>query len=516
MDTGVNPRLILNDDSSNFLTMQDDQTVENLRTYLARYAGTHVGMVCYCAAFGGGICYYDTEIGERFGSGYDISHRLGAHRVSRNMRRLRDGDSDYLGLVFRFLAELDLPAVASFRMNDCHMSSAPTGHCSGRFWMDHPEWRLGPSYGYYGACMNYAVPAVGQFVRALINEVVDRYPSIHGVELDFMRSPFFFMPGSGRDNAPVITALVDRIRDDLDTAASRLGRARYALCANVPRSPDFALDQGLDVQAWCHRGTIDMVSAGSYAADMLTPIHEWKQVLPESVHLCPYINCSPQTGSYLSRAQYRAAAANAYALGADGIYLFNFPCFDELNGLLARPVDEPLFPLPPFRDVCWHPDLGETREVLHELGDPAALDDKDKHYLFYMQDQIYPHYPPGPATIDRSQPTSAALPFRIADAPAGEPGAELRVKLASVTRNDAFEFCLNAQPLATDRITRLHAVRGRDARVHSVRLDPYSLYVLKPGPAALKAGENVLEIRSVALEPNLIGAITAAELEVLI
>ena len=42
-----------------------------------------------------------------------------------------------------------------------------------------------------------------------------------------------------------------------------------------------------------------------------------------------YVGCSPQTGQYLGLEEYRAAAANAHARGADGIYLFNYPCLFE-------------------------------------------------------------------------------------------------------------------------------------------------------------------------------------------
>ncbi len=126
------PRLVLNDDGSNFLAMRDNQTPADLRAYLARYAGTQVDLVAYCVTFGGGICYYDSDVGERLGTGYEVSHRLTAHRMGRNLRLIREGNADYLSLTFAILREHGLPVLASFRMNDAHMSSDPTGHCAGR------------------------------------------------------------------------------------------------------------------------------------------------------------------------------------------------------------------------------------------------------------------------------------------------------------------------------------------------------------------------------------------------
>ena len=135
------PRLVLNDDASNFIFTRDNVTADDLRAYLSRYADTQVELVAYCVAFGGGLCHYNTDIAERLGTGFLVSDNVQAHRVASNLDRLTEQAGDYIGLVFRTLKELGLPAVASLRMNDCHMSSNPTGFVAGRFWQDHPQWR---------------------------------------------------------------------------------------------------------------------------------------------------------------------------------------------------------------------------------------------------------------------------------------------------------------------------------------------------------------------------------------
>ena len=59
--------------------------------------------------------------------------------------------------------------------------------------------------------------------------------------------------------------------------------------------------------------------------------------------------------------EYRAAAANAYGSGADGVYLFNFPCNDELCFQIPVPVDRKPFPAPEFTPPAFHAPLTRAR-----------------------------------------------------------------------------------------------------------------------------------------------------------
>ena len=145
------------------------------------------------------------------------------------------------------------------------------------------------------------------------------------IELDAMRSPFFFPPGQGPEHAPRFTELVRGIKAALATQARRLQRPDYRLSINVPLTPELALECGLDVAAWDAEGLFDWVSVGTYQATMNHPLERWKKLLGHGTPVYAYIGCSPQTVQYLGLEEYRAAAANAYASGADGIYLFNNP-----------------------------------------------------------------------------------------------------------------------------------------------------------------------------------------------
>ena len=509
------PRIILNDDGSNFLYTWDDLGADDLRRYLSRLGGTHVDMVAYCVAFGGYVCYYESEVAEPLGTGFGFSDRVKQLRWVHNRARLRREVGDYIGFVFSTLREMGLPALASFRMNDAHMGSDPTGPVAGRFWMNHPEWRLDESYGYYRSCMDYAAPAVRGYLRRLVQEVVAKFPDIAGVELDGMRSPFFFKQGNGREQAPLMTELIRQVRRDLDQAAQVAGRERYLLRVNVPRSPELALDVGLDVAAWDAEGLVDGISPGCYSTDFQPVPEEWKQVLSDRVLVHPYMNCGPATSQYHSLEQFRAAADNAYGAGGDGIYLFNFPCLDELSSLLLRPLNQPPIPCPDFTAQCWHPDLTRSRQAVRELGDPDCLACRDRHYVFYTADAPYHHHSPERASIERLNPRAVDMAFRCYHF-AEARDIRLQLKTVGVSIRDSFEFRLNGKSIASERIDRLHAPGGRDARIHGTKLEPYSQYVMELAPNMLEVGQNRLTVSMEAAEPDLFGPVDLLELELFV
>jgi len=497
-----------------------------LRAYLSRLRGTQVDLVAYAVAEGGYVTLYESQVADPFGAGVQTwdPARLKLRRIAHNRQRLRAEAGDYIGAVFSILREMGLPVVASIRMNDAHMSADPTGPLAGQFWKKHPQWRLGASYGYYASCLSYAVPEVRDYLRRIVQEIIAKFPDIAGIELDGMRSPFFFRPGEGANSAPLMTGLIGQIRSDLDAAAHARGRGRYLLRVNVPRTPELALECGMDVAAWNREGLVDGVSPACYNSDFQPAVELWRKLPGRRLPVHAYVNCSPATAMYLSLEEYRAAAANAYGAGADGVYLFNFPCLDEISGLLLRGVDQPAVPPLDFHAQCWHPDLVQTRQALHELADAPGLAHKDKHYLFYTGTMAgygtasvagYRHYTQDAAFIARAAPQPAQLSFRCYDA-GGANQITLKLKTVGVTTREQFRFSLNGQPVPPSRICRLHAPGGRDARIHSIPLLPYSQFVLNLSRDMLRRGENRLTVSLGEKEPDLTGNIALAEMELLL
>src|SRR5205823_416253 len=108
----------------------------------------------------------------------------------------------------------------SFRKNDVHFAQVGNPYVSA-FWKKHAKLQLGSAYGYYGGGLNYEAEGVRSHFFDRVAEFVELYPAIDGIELDAMRSPYFFPPGKGKALAPLFTKLVRRIKAALTAQAKR-------------------------------------------------------------------------------------------------------------------------------------------------------------------------------------------------------------------------------------------------------------------------------------------------------
>jgi len=247
------------------------------------------------------------------------------------------------------------------------------------------------------------------------------------------------------------------------------------------------------------------------------PIERWKEGLKGGTPVFPYVNCSPQTGQYLGLEEYRAAAANAYARGANGVYLFNYPCLFEL-ALQAPSVPEEvafeLFDMRPLRQK----DFSRVARALGELGSPERLAGQDKRFLFYFCDSPgYRHHDVDRASVERGDSDGALRAafwcfedFDRADA------ITLRLKVQHVARREQFSLSLNGQHITSDLVRVSYAANGRDTRVHTVTLGPYMEYEVALGPSRMRRGGNALEVIPAQLVPELAGVINLVELELLV
>jgi len=269
----------------------------------------------------------------------------------------------------------------------------------------------------------------------------------------------------------------------------------------------------MDVAAWNAEKLVDGISPGCYNTDF-QPACETVEGPRRRSDVDPLVHRRrprerPCTTRWSSTGRPRRTLT---APARTAFTCFNFPCLDELSRLLPTPVDRPPMPPPAFRAQGWQPDLDKTRAALGELGDPAGLARKDKHYLFYVPNANYPHYTQEHAAIDRRQPQPAEMVFRCYHA-AEAKAVRLQVKAANVTIRDEFSLALNGRAIDAARIRRLHASGGRDARIHSIPLQPYSQYIVTLAPDMLQRGENRLAVSLCKGEPELFGSIELVELE---
>lgn len=216
-------RLVLNDDGHVFLNLSDDLRRDDLRRYLHSYCRAGVDSVAYCVGDMSWPTLYPSQVGRQRTIAPGPSGDLRRVRTCRNLANFAREPGGYFGAVFSLLRELGKKAIASFRMNDAHFTSPDNPNVS-QFWKDHQRLILGPVYGYYGGCLNYEHDVVREHFLQRVVEFVQWYPEIDGIELDAMRSPYFFPPGKGQELASRFTDLVRRIKSALDEQARRLNR----------------------------------------------------------------------------------------------------------------------------------------------------------------------------------------------------------------------------------------------------------------------------------------------------
>lgn len=513
--TALRSNLAVNDDGWVFLVLNDNLRKEDLRRYLQSYCREGVGAVAYCVGDMSWPTFYPTQVGVHWSAvRSDAKSNFQMSRLYRNIENFASESGGYYGTVFDIIHGFGKKAVASFRMNDAHFHTDLSAHSE--LWKQHAKLSLGKAYGYFGKCLNYEFDIVRSHFQSLVKEFVELYPEIDGIELDAMRNPYFFPPGKGKQHAPLLTEVIRDIKAALHAQAKRLKRREYLLTANVPLTPELALSCGLDVAAWDAEELFDYISVGPTQAYMNHPMQQWKKILKRGTPVYAYIGCSPQTGQYLGLEEYRAAAANAHATGADGIYLFNYPCLYELSCQIPRRLED--VGMEPLDLQCFgKPDLTTVAQVLDEMARPDLLQHKDKRFLFYWsKDTGYRHYAQDAAFVDRGhKQRNLKAVFRCYEDYDRAKKISLRFKIENVARTEQFEITLNGRRIDPQDQSQsiLYASNGRDTRIHTVKLGPYFLYDLSLKPGQLEKGENTLQIKPTRLEADLVGNIHLVEIE---
>lgn len=262
---------------------------------------------------------------------------------------------------------------------------------------------------------DYSRAEVRNYFLDTLREACCRY-ALDGVELDWLRFPFFFR--RGEVDAATMTAFVADARAIVDEAAKRRGHP-VRLVSRVPDTPEQALACGLDVEAWLKAGSLDAVIAGNGYNFSSYPLERWLNLahrhgvpvygsFERQAHLKIPRFGSPET--------LRAAIATLWEKGADGLYFFNFYAREEMP-------------------------------LLDEFADRARLALLPKEYFLEpggFNDLIQSN---GPLPLEITPGTGATVSLFIAD----DPGSAREVSLEIQFRSDgAFEppaITLNNHPL---------------------------------------------------------------------
>jgi hypothetical protein len=193
------------------------------------------------------------------------------------------------------------------------------------FKVKNPKWMIGEQdYGgvkSFKTGLNFAVPEVRELKFRVIEELFQKY-DFDGLEIDFLRSAPYFLPGEETKNAHLLTELLQRVRKHLIDRGKERGRP-IRLAVRVDESLRACRLDGFDVPTWINQGLVDYITLGSGVMDI--EIGQFKKLAtPKGIHVYPCLYGWPSKYSPIPAELASGLALNYWGQGADGIYLFNW------------------------------------------------------------------------------------------------------------------------------------------------------------------------------------------------
>ena len=473
--------IYFNDARHSYLfVFEPPMTLEDAWRPVDEAAGTAVDTFAYGVERNDGL-FYPSKVGQQFKYGEHHSQFMQAAywRVWNNMQSLIDRGLDPLTVLIDRAHEKGMDFFASMRLGAYGgMDPAHNTRTGGRGYM-HPEVR--------------------DHVFAVLEELATQYAT-EGVELDFAAPPggcpFCFRPEDVKEGTAVMTDWVRRVSGMVKSRPGEVGQVG----ARVYPTEASNLRQGLDVRAWLREGLVDYVAPMVYGfniVDSNMPI-DW---LVEAAHeadasIYPFVG--PYSRSEGRRfhvregatpAMMRAAAANNWQRGADGMYTWG---------------------------MRWP--LGDSeRRILSELGDPDLAKEGDKHYIVSRAvdgtEAVGYKTPPLPIDIASSDTgTRHQIPFYISDDVQGDASRVrrvlLRINIRDLVSADRLTVLLNGESLSQETCLRQ---TGEPIAPYMGQWLEFHLENVRP-----RQGENLLEVSLDRRADGLMSPLQVEDVEVIV
>ncbi len=273
-------------------------------------------------------------------------------------------------------------ALISYRVNDNHHLEwvvkgnppAYSAHAINKFYVDHPEYRIKQPTEKDATLAKYRVhnwlfKEARQYKLDLIQEMLDSYPTLDGMELDFMRYPNYFPEGTPKEKrVQAMVEFISAMRGKLDALAKKTdGKHRY-LGARVPIHENDWENIGLDPKAWAKAGIEFFNLSPSYRMVQDMSVAALRKAAPKA-KIYVELTHTVQTWKFggpgyddhcwrrCTKEMFDTTARIAYAQGADGVSFFNFVYYRAHGGYWSRkgPFNEP-----PFNYI---PELTDKKEL---------------------------------------------------------------------------------------------------------------------------------------------------------
>jgi hypothetical protein len=351
-------RIILNNDGNEAVIQMTRPSADDfLKCRTSGLVGSQVDSIFYCTTGGFGTFKHLTKVGQLY------TLRMEPH-ADNQLQAMAEKGLDPLKIMTDFGKQHGIEIFCSFRMNDIH-DKGQDAYEAARFRFnkvksEHPEYLMGtprkrPKHGGWSA-VDFGRPEIRELAFRYVEEVCRNY-EVDGVELDFFRHPVFFRSTTRGQRATEeecaeMTALMRRIRNMADEAGKKRGRP-ILIATRVPDSVEYCRAIGLEIDRWMADDLLDLSIVSGYFQ-----LNDWDYSVALArkygVKVYPSLDESRVRDESAKQMRstdlaYRGRAANIWAAGADGVYLFN--SFDPTS-------------------PCWH-----------ELGDPRLLAKTDKDYF---------------------------------------------------------------------------------------------------------------------------------------
>ena len=329
-------RVIFNNDGDDIWAKGANTKDDFLAVRHTPLLGTHVDSIFYCTTQSFNHFTHQTKVAEIFRS------KSGSF-ANNNLAGFLEQDTDGLRMSSEFARKNNLESIWTLRMNDIHDSHTPAFF---------PKWKQEDSTRIMSSkdkvqkfndrrrlwsLVDFAHPDVQPRMLAIIKEVLRNY-DVDGIELDFLRAPFYFRsayegkPATAKETA-TLSKLTTAIRSLVLSESKRKGKP-LLMTARVPTSVALCQKIGIDIKAWLEAGLLDVMSLGggyiTFDVDVAAMInlgHGHSVPVYPSLSQSGLLYRPPRGKSAQQQPEaWFGAASRLWNDGADGIYTFNlFP-----------------------------------------------------------------------------------------------------------------------------------------------------------------------------------------------
>ena len=330
------PRVFITDDgrhAASLYQFESPITPGDLAHNVDQLAASGVDTLIYSAVLEGGAAMYDSQVTPKWGDNVKQWTHSVWYRAARNIHQLIADGHDPLQVLCDRCHTKGLFFIASTSVNFLGGDRQHDGGLGRKidFVYDHPHFQVGTEEHPLAAHpdakrFSFLHPEVRQQRFLVFEEFLRRYPT-DGIELDLAQ----FVPMCRFDQvdtlAPILTQWLEDLYHVAQTAAKEQGR-RKRIYVRIPAHPDAWQLLGFEIPAWIASGIIDgLICLPGLVHNTISqnPAMETVLSLTQNTSCRVLVAASNLVGRqrqyYASPPMLWAAAANAYAVGADGFGL---------------------------------------------------------------------------------------------------------------------------------------------------------------------------------------------------